>query len=82
MGLGGGVLCVLCCFSVGGCGGANLGCSGTLSSGGLHMDDAEPEEQLDGGLGGAIGGGFNMDKSSSSIDAVAEVSLGAGMEGG
>ena len=45
---------------MGGCGGANFGRSGTLAGDGLEMgvDDAEPEEQVDGGFGGAIGGGL------------------------
>lgn len=45
----------------------------------MGMDDAEPLEQVDGGFGGAIGGGFKMVKSSSAIDGA---SFGAGMEGG
>lgn len=38
-----------------------------MSDGGVEMgkDDAEPLEQIDGGFGGAIGGGFKEEKSSS-----------------
>lgn len=38
-----------------------------MSDGGVEMgkDDAEPLEQIDGGFGGAIGGGFKKEKSSS-----------------
>ncbi len=80
MGFGGGVLGVLCCLSEGGCGGANFGCSGIFVGGVLAMDmeDAEPLEQVDGGFGGAIGGGFKEPKSSSP----SEGSFGAGMGGG
>ena len=42
------------------------------------MDDPEPEEQEDGGFGGAIGGGFKWVKCSSSWVG----GFGAGMEGG
>lgn len=56
-----------------------MGCSGT---GGLEIgkDDVEPLEQVDGGFGGAIGGGFKKVKSSSPIDD-SEVGFGVGMEG-
>lgn len=66
MGFGGGVL-DLCCFSEGSSGGANFGGSGIGSDGGVEMgkDDVEPLEQIDGGFGGAIGGGFKKEKSSS-----------------
>lgn len=33
-------------------------------------DDVEPLEQTDGGFGGAIGGGFKREKSSSTVDGV------------
>lgn len=79
MGFGGGTFTVFCCFSVGGCGGANFGRSGTFA-GGTEMgtDDPDPVEQVDGGFGGAIGGGFKMDKSSSTRDG----GFGAGIDGG
>lgn len=82
MGFGGGVLKVLCCFSEGGCGGANLGCSGTMACGGVEigMDDEEPLEQVDGGFGGAIGGGFKEVKSP--MDTASEGGFGACIEGG
>ena len=72
----------MCCLSAGGCGGANLGCSGTLSGGGLKTgkDEVEPLEQVDGGFGGAIGGGFKKVKSSSSIDEESEGGFGVGVE--
>lgn len=71
MGFTGGALLVLCCFSLGGGGGANFGCCGTLARGGLGTgtDEPEPEEQVDGGFGGAIGGGFRKARSSSSDSA-------------
>lgn len=83
-GFGGGVLKVLFCLSEGGCGGANDGCSGTFAGGGLEIgtDDAEPVEQVDGGFGGAIGGGFKKFKSSSPMDSAGKFNFGAGMEGG
>lgn len=83
IGFGGGIF-VLACLSEGGCGAANLGCSGTRSGGRLDADrvEAEPLEQIDGGLGGAICGGFKKEKSSSSIEDNAEGGLGAGMGGG
>lgn len=82
MGFGGGVLKVFCCLSEGGCGAANFGCSGTSAGGVLAKDDAEPLEQVDGGFGGAIGGGFKEDKSSCPMDGASEGSFGAGMDGG
>ena len=84
IGFGGGVLKVLCCLSEGGCGAANFGCSGIMAGGGLEMgtDDAEPLEHVDGGFGGAIGGGFKKVKSSSPLDGASEVGFGEGMEGG
>lgn len=44
----------------------------------MGMDDAEPVEVVDGGFGGAIGGGFRKDKSFGST----EGGFGAGMEAG
>lgn len=84
IGFGGGALWALCCLSAGGCGGENFGRSGTLAGGGLEMgtDDAEPVELVDGGFGGAIGGGFKKVKSTSSVEGASEVSVGAGMDGG
>lgn len=78
IGFGGGDLTDLCSFSAGGCGGANLGWSGTTFKGGLHlgMEDDEPVEQMDGGLGGDMGGGLRRVKSSSSpVDASRGVRL-------
>lgn len=82
MGFGGGIF--LGCLSEGGCGATNLGCSGIRSGGRLEADkvEAEPLEQLEGGLGGAICGGFKKEKSSSSIKGTAEGGFGAGMGGG
>lgn len=82
MGFGGGIF--LGCLSEGGCGATNLGCSGIRSGGRLEADkvEAEPLEQLEGGLGGAICGGFKKEKSSSSIKGIAEGGFGAGMGGG
>lgn len=84
IGFGGGILEVFCSLSFGGCGGANFGRSGTLTGGGLEMgtEDAEPLEQVDGGFGGAIGGGCKKVKSSSPVESATEVGFGAGMEGG
>lgn len=84
MGFGGGFLGVLCCLSEGGCGGAKVGRSGTLAGDGLEMgtDDRELLEQVDGGFGGAIGGGFMKVKSSPSVKGASEGGFGAGMEGG
>lgn len=84
MGFGGGALRVLCCLSAGGCGGANFGRSGTLAGGGLEMgkDDALLLELVDGGFGGAIGGGFKKIKSSCSMGGANEGHFGAGIEGG
>lgn len=68
-GFGGGVLKVFC-FSVGGCGGAYWGCSGTFVAIGLETgtdDDDDPPDVVDGGLGGDIGGGVKKLKSSSCI---------------
>lgn len=55
-----------------------------MSGGGLEIgkDDVEPLEQIDGGFGGAIGGGFKKVKSSSPMDGDIEMGFGAGMEGG
>lgn len=80
-GFGGGTLLGLGCFSCGGCGGANLGCSGITDGSGLEMDidDAELVEPVDKGLSGAVDGGFTMDKSSFSLD---RGGFGAGIEGG
>lgn len=47
----------------------------------MGMDDPELLEQVDGGFGGAIGGGFKEDKSSWSMYGAIEGGLGAGMEG-
>lgn len=68
IGFGGGVLKVFC-FSVGGCGGAYWGCSGTFAAIGLETgtDDEDPPDVVDGGLGGDIGGGVKKLKSSSCI---------------
>lgn len=84
MGLGGGVLEFFACFSAGGFGGANDGWSGTVEDGGLEMgiEDTELLEEVDGGFGGAIGGGFKKVKSSSRKDGASEGGLGAGMDGG
>lgn len=84
MGFGGGAFGVLCWFSEGGFGGANLGQSGSSRiwvGDGLEMDtDAvETLEHVEGGFGGAIGGGFSKVKSSS---IASEGGLGGGMEGG
>lgn len=58
IGFRGGIF-ILACLSEGGCGAANLGCSGTSSGGRLDADKVEePLEQIEGGLGGAICGGF------------------------
>ena len=65
MGFWGGALLVVCCFSVGGCAGAKFGISGILAGDELRMDEAEQEEPVDGGFGGAIGGGFKRTRSSS-----------------
>lgn len=46
----------------------------------MGMDDEEPLEQVDGGFGGAIGGGFMEVKSP--MDIASELSFGAGKEGG
>lgn len=55
-----------------------MGCSGTS---GLEMgkDDVEPLEQVDGGFGGAIGGGFKKVKSSSRTDSDSGVGFGVDM---
>lgn len=76
MGLGGGIFWTLLmgiwAVSAGGCGGVNLGHSG-MSSGEL--------EEIWGGFGGAIDGGFNIDRSTSS-DIPCEGGLGGGIGGG
>lgn len=81
MGFAGGVF-ILFCFSGGGGGGANLGCSGTLRGGGLEIGngDVEPLKKIEGGFGGATGGGFKKERSSSSIDGNGK-GVRAGMEG-
>lgn len=83
MGFGGGIF-IFGCLSEGGCGAAYLGGSGTRSEGRLEADKVEAEllEQIDGGLGGAICGGFKKEKSSSSIEGNAGGGFGAGMGGG
>lgn len=58
-----------CLMSVGGCGGANFGgsvISGTVVGGGVEPDKEELEalEEVDGGFGGGISGGFREVKSS------------------
>lgn len=83
-GFGGGALKVLCCLSAGGCaetGGAALE---TGASGGPETaaEDEEPVELVDGGLGGAIGGGFRRDKSSSFVGGGVKGGFGAGIDGG
>ena len=83
MGFKGGVF-IFGCLSEGGCGAAYLGCSGTRSGGRLEADrvEAEPLEQIEGGLGGAICGSCKMEKSSPSAAGNAEGGFGAGMGGG
>lgn len=85
MGFGGGVFAVLSCLSGGGCGGANLGWSGMWSGCALEIgiDDPEPLEQVEGGFGGAIAGGFKRAKSSS-FDRLfrSPMKSGGGIKGG
>lgn len=54
-----------------------------MAGGGLELgtDDTELLVQVDGGFGGAIGGGFMKFKSSSSMKCASEVGFGADMEG-
>lgn len=60
IGFGGGLLKVFW-ISVGGCGGANLGRSGTALETGLF-------KPIDGGLGADMGGGIRKEKSSSCLE--------------
>uniref|UniRef100_H2L4G1 Methylosome protein WDR77 n=1 Tax=Oryzias latipes TaxID=8090 RepID=H2L4G1_ORYLA len=71
-------------FVKGGCaetGGAALE---TGASGGPETaaEDEEPVELVDGGLGGAIGGGFSRDKSSCFVGGGVKGGFGAGIDGG
>lgn len=82
IGFGGGLLKVFC-FSVGGCGGAYLGRSGTTVANGLEISTGdEPFDPVDGGLGGELGGGIKKAKSSSCLKTNREGGFGALMGGG
>lgn len=79
-GFGGGVLNDLCCLSAGGCGETSGGSFEMGTEGGL--EDEEPVELVDGGFGGAMGGGFRRDKSSSFVAGGVKGGFGAGIDGG
>lgn len=83
MGFGGGIF-IFGCRSEGGCGAVYLGCSGMRSEGRLEADkvEAEPLEQTEGGLSGAICGGCKKEKSSSCTEGNALGGFGAGRGGG
>lgn len=82
VGFGGGTFPDFCCFSEGGLGGANLGQSGSsgiMLGGGVEIGGKALEE-VDGGFGGVIGGGFSKVKSSSNAGGC-EGGFGGGIEG-
>lgn len=84
IGFGGGILKVFWGLSVGGCGGAYFGRSGTLAgtrlATGIH--DAEALVPVGGGFNGEIGGGFEKVRSCSCREMNDEGGFGGGTGGG